>query len=88
MLLDGEEVMEVIEVITTESGSVYEIRDGHIRRVSTENMRKDGEWIKLYSCTDPYIGESMQFILEPLGEGDFTVRTTTPVVSCEIEYVK
>lgn len=79
--------MPVLERIETESGSTYEIFGGFIKRVSTEEMRRDGDWIKLYSNTDPIVGESMQFVLEPLGGGAVTIRTTTPIVSYEIEYM-
>lgn len=66
--------------VRTETGSVYEITDLHVRRVGTHDMRRDGDWVKLLTPPDPVVGRSMVLFLEPLGDGDVTVRTTSPVV--------
>ena len=76
----------MIERFTTESGSTYEVKDGYMRRVSEEAMRRDGEWLKVLSVSEIRLGYPVSFVLEPLGEGDVTIRTTTQVTEYEIEY--
>lgn len=67
--------------VLTRSGSVYELRPGRVRRVNADHgLRRDGEWLELRGMAPLRIGEPMVLYLEPLGEGDVTERTTTPVV--------
>ena len=49
--------------VHTESGSVYEFRNGRfeVRRLEgTHWLRGDGEWIKVYGSSPPEVGYSMQ----------------------------
>ena len=51
----------------TSSGSVYEIRDGSVRRINrTAEKRADGEWVKLLE--PPVVKKGFQVVLvtEPL----------------------
>lgn len=65
--------------VTTESGSVYEIEDGRVRRLSVWTMRGDGDWVALLRPVRPEVGVSMLLMLEALGEGNLTVRRTSRV---------
>ena len=68
----------------TESNTVYEIDGLRVRRVAgtgSEGMRRDGDWLDLEDAPVVVLGRPVTLILEPLGEGDVTIRTTTPVVS-------
>ena len=66
--------------VLTRSGSVYELRPGRVRRANAgHGLRRDGEWLELRGMVPLRIGEPMVLYLEPLGEGDVTERTTTPV---------
>lgn len=74
--------------ITTESGAVYELDDNakHIRRTEGtdgNNKRRDGSWIYLIEPVVFTVGLPMYLFMEPLGDGDFTFRVTTRVVSIE-----
>lgn len=69
--------------VTTEAGSVYEFDGQRMKRKSDSTLRRDGEWIQLLVPVEPRIGEPMWLPLEPLGDGEVTVRMTTPVVSIE-----
>lgn len=68
---------------TTQSGTVYEFRqvDGaiYVRRTGGDELRRDDEWLRVQDVTTPEIGSRIVMALEPLGEGDVTYRTTTPV---------
>lgn len=66
--------------VETESGSIYEFDGLSMRRVSKEPLRRDGEWVKILKPARPVIDEPMVLFLEPLGQGEFTTRITTPVV--------
>jgi hypothetical protein len=67
-------------IIHTETGSVYEVTDFHVRRRNSDGaMRRDGEWVAFHTFTAPVVGESMVFELEPLGDGDVTLRRTSRV---------
>lgn len=65
--------------VTTESGSIYEIEEGRVRRLSVWTLRRDGEWLTLHRPVRPEVGVSMLLALEPLGEGDITIRRTSRV---------
>lgn len=72
--------------VTTESGTIYEFEGNKVRRAPEGNaagMRRDEEWLSFTSPRVPTIGEDMFLLLEPLGEGNVTVRRTTPVVLIE-----
>jgi len=73
--------------ITTESGAVYLLEPGRIKRQEGDDgntMRQDDGWINLYFHNTPVVGRPMLFTLEPLAAwADWTQRTTTTVVSIE-----
>jgi hypothetical protein len=67
--------------IHTLSGALYEVRGDKIRRINPlARMRKDGDWLSFtWHIPGPVVGQPMHLALEPLGEGNVTYRTTTPV---------
>lgn len=72
--------------VRTESGTFYEIAAdlSSVRRLSPNAaMRRDNEWLKVTEMGEIALGQPLIFMLEPLGEGDVTLRRTTPVVSIE-----
>lgn len=69
--------------VTTESGSVYEIRDEKVRRVGTHDLRRDGDWLQLFNNPHIEIGESMLLMLEPLGNWPYTPRLTSRVTEIQ-----
>jgi len=73
--------------VHTETGSIYEFRNGRfeVRRIeSTHDMRGDGEWIKVYGSSPPEVGYSMRLALAPLADdADVTYRTTSRVTHIE-----
>lgn len=72
--------------VTTESGTQYEIEGSRVRRIEAPHaLRRDDEWLDFTFMHDwmPVVGFRMILLLEPLGEGNVTIRTTTPVVSIE-----
>lgn len=77
--------------IFTESGSVYDIVDGMLRRTPADvelSKRRDGEWLKLLGMIpgEPVVGLPVSFVLEPLDEAaDYTSRMATRVVRIELE---
>ena len=77
---------DITTEIQTESGAVYQFKPGFVRRLSSgPEMRRDGQWIKVFSATPPINGESMIIWLEPLDpEATITRRITTPVVSAKV----
>lgn len=72
--------------ITTETGSVY-ILDTETQRVKRENpnaaLRKDDKWLRYINISDVEVGKGITFLLEPLGEGDCTLRQTSYVTEIE-----
>lgn len=72
--------------ITTETGSTY-IIDQDNQRVKRENpnsaLRKDDKWLQYTNISDITVGKGITFILEPLGEGDCTLRQTSQVITIE-----
>ena len=68
-------------MLQTETGSVYALSKESMKvsRLSTELMRRDGEWLKMYEWPDITIGQPLKLALEPLGEGNRTFRITSPV---------
>jgi len=75
--------MSIIEA-KTETGSVYRI-DFDANTVSRVNessgLRRDGEQLRMLSAPIVVVGLPIEFMLEPLGEGNVTIRTTSFVVS-------
>lgn len=73
--------------VTTETGSVYEFNDTltSVRRLEvggeSDALRRDGDWLDLQIAPHITVGQSMVLALEPLGEGDVTVRATSRVVA-------
>lgn len=68
----------------TKSGTVYDFNEDHsqIRRIDlygNPQLRHDGEWITLMQKPRIEVGRPAMLFLEPLGEGNTTVRTTTTV---------
>lgn len=77
---------ETLIRVETESGAVYLFDEsGRVRRAgsSETDMRRDGDWLKLLKEPKYEVGLPMFLILEPLGLGVATTRSTTPVVSIE-----
>jgi len=76
--------MNLVLIIETASGSVYEYNGSQIRRLPGKGedvafLRRDGEWIdcKLLTCM---IGQPMRLVLTGLAPGLSTLRISTPVV--------
>lgn len=70
--------------VLTESGTAYYFvrADGfRVFRVGGGSLRRDGAWLRVKDLPDIEVGEPMRMMLEPLGEGDFTLRVTSPIVS-------
>lgn len=80
-------------VFYTESGSVYEVQAGMIRRYNHEHSKRgDDEWHTLMTSLELRVGAPAHIVtnsLESYGEDDFgpvigtnyTSRITTPVVA-------
>ena len=66
--------------IITETGSVYENDGDRVRRVGKHKLRRDGEWLQLLEPVHVKVGHSVKMVLEPLGDGVATIRTTSKVV--------
>lgn len=77
--------MAIVLRVTTASGTAYDFDAGRgrVRRVPVPGeehaMRRDGEWLDVEPGTVPEVGFPLVMLLEPLGEGDVTQRTTSPV---------
>ena len=69
--------------VTTKSGTAYEFDGDLVRRVGGRGMRRDEEWLNFRWLQWPQVGEPMVLLLEPLGEGNVTIRTTSLVVSVD-----
>lgn len=72
--------------VHTETGSVYEFGGSmrHVRRIEFEHgLRRDTEWPDLLETPVIEVGRPMSLLLEPLGYGDVTVRTTGRVTKIE-----
>jgi len=68
-------------MVTTASGSQYEITDNKVRRLGSDPLRRDSEWIDLYWVSTITVGNPIVFIMEPLAEGAVsTTRITTNVI--------
>jgi hypothetical protein len=77
-------------IITTKSGTEYEfdLVAGKVRRCTYTGggeLRRDDDWLKFTFAPfgTPLIGHPMVLLLEPLGEGNVTIRTTSSVVSID-----
>lgn len=78
-----------MRTITTENGSIYTVDEEQLlikRLPSTDpvaRLRRDDEWVRLQRPLPrrSLVGENAAFILEPLGEGNVTVRLTTTVLT-------
>lgn len=80
-------------IYTTQSGSkhyvdhfenVYKRLPGDASHELYASLRQDGELLSFFSATLPNVGDDLIVVLQPLGEGDVTVRRTTPVVAIEV----
>lgn len=69
--------------VKTETGSVYEFFEGKVRRVGQHDLRRDGEWLNILAMAPWKIGEPLVMKLEPLGEGPYTIRTTSRITAIE-----
>jgi hypothetical protein len=75
--------------VHTETGSIYEldVANTKVRRVfhteASSDLRRDEEWVQMLLWPEIKTGASMYLILEPLGEGNVTMRTTSYVVKVE-----
>ena len=70
----------------TATGSVYEFDAAktRVRRTHfTHKLREDRVWLKLYSVPRIEVGTPMVFFMQPLGDGNTTIRTTSPVTRIE-----
>jgi hypothetical protein len=80
--------------VTTASGARYEFADDLLsfRRLTDSprldgegyeraNLRRDGDMLRLWREPLLIVGECAMLAVEPLGEGNITFRTTTPIVS-------
>lgn len=73
--------------VVTETGSLYEFdmdnlkmrRADHTKK--SDDLRRDGEWLQMLLQPEINKGQRMHIALEPLGEGEVTMRYTTPVLS-------
>lgn len=79
--------------VWTASGSLYEFHEVDdqmlVRRTlgeDSEALRKDEEWLKVTVPFGIVGGMPMFLVLEPLGEGDLTSRTTSEVVEMKGSY--
>lgn len=71
-------------IVTTRSGTRYEFSGFEVRRLGGDALRRDEEWLKFeWGNGWPEVGKPMILLLEPLGEGNVTIRTTTEVVSID-----
>ena len=76
-------------LVTTESGSCYEFdvqeHSSWMRRQasSSDPLRRDEEWVPMLTVPEFEVGFPMRLLLEPLGDGDVTVRFSTPVLKVE-----
>lgn len=76
---------DITMIVETESGAVYQFRDGYVRRISDAPMRDKGEWVRLLDKAYPVLGQPMLLILEGLDPGAMlTQRITTPVFNIEV----
>jgi hypothetical protein len=70
---------------TTETGSVYELDNAHLRvrrvpKFRGNTMRGDGDWKALLAPVTLTVGTSAVMVLEPLDPAaSVTVRRTSPV---------
>lgn len=84
-------------VFETESGARYWIKDGRVKRLNPNDVKRaDGEWVAFYDYPVLDVGYSAVLRLAPLsgyGQDDFgnledttvfTTRTTTPIVGIEV----
>jgi hypothetical protein len=73
--------------IITKSGTTYLLDKGdRVKRLVTGDaaeLRRDEDWIQLIAAPHITVGLPMILMLEPLGKGNVTRRTTSPVVSIE-----
>jgi len=69
-------------IVKTESGSTYEFNDKvtEVRRFGAGELRRDQEWLAVEPWFPIEVGRMMVLALEPLGDGNLTIRQTTPVV--------
>lgn len=72
--------------VYTENGSVYTVdleAKTIVRSSMVHELRRDDEPLSYLGFQDLAVGESWTIFLEPLGEGDVTVRVTSKVVRIE-----
>jgi hypothetical protein len=69
--------------VYTESGTIYtlDFDAGTVERHHGAPMRGDDRVLRMQWCGTVALGLPLRLILEPLGGGDGTMRTTSPVVS-------
>lgn len=68
-------------LVVTETGSRYRF-NADFTKVKREGhqMRRDEEWLELVYPPQIQLGASIVMLLEPLGNGDVTLRTTSRVL--------
>lgn len=69
-------------IVTTESGTEYEFTPDHtrVRRLGGDTLRRDGDWLGVTLASPITLDQPIVMFLEPLGEGNVTIRTTSRVV--------
>jgi hypothetical protein len=77
-------IQEPLGSVGTATGSTYEFCPGYVRRVEfAHDLRRDGEWLLLLAASRPAFGVPLVLVLEPLGDGPVTTRTTSPVIGMD-----
>lgn len=66
----------------TETGSRYRFNADFtlVRREGSHGLRRDDEWLNLLAPAKVVVGAPIVMLLEPLGRGDATIRTTSRVL--------
>ena len=77
-------------IVETETGSIYLFDQGWVMRLrdgeTTESaLRRDGDWLQLLSAPAVTVGQSINLMLQPLGEGYATLRITSRVTAIYTE---
>jgi hypothetical protein len=72
--------------VYTESGTRYRLdfTAGTVVRFHGMPMRGDGAVLRMHWCGHVRVGDPLRIMLEPLGEGTYTFRTSSPVERIEL----
>jgi len=78
-------------IVETETGSIYLFDQGRVMRLRDGEtkegaLRRDGDWLQILSEPEGIaVGQPMNLILQPLGEGHATFRITSLVTAIHTE---